>query len=72
MAVCRDCGKTVTGDEMGLNLKLIDREASTYLCIGCMANYFGCTEDVLRDKVRRFREIGCKMFPTVSDLDSHS
>jgi hypothetical protein len=33
-----------------------------------MADFFSCEEELLRDKVRRYREIGCKLFPTESDL----
>lgn len=68
MAVCKKCKRTVSGDEIGLNLKLIDRSVTEYLCISCMAGFFSCTEELLRDKVRRYREIGCKLFPTESDL----
>ena len=66
MAYCRNCDNGISGDELGLNLKLIDRNTTEYLCIGCMAKYFRCDEDVLYDKIKRFKEIGCKLFP--SDL----
>lgn len=64
MANCRECGRSVSGDEMGLNLKLIDRQTTSFLCISCMAGFFRCDEGVLREKIRRFKEIGCKLFPS--------
>ncbi len=60
--LCVRCGQPVTGDEIGLTKKLINRGATEWLCYGCMSRRFDVTVDVLRRKVEEFREMGCTLF----------
>jgi hypothetical protein len=57
------CGRILTEDEIGLHKKLINRGATEHLCITCLAEFFGCSEDLLRSKIEHFRSIGCALFP---------
>lgn len=66
MAYCRECDKSISGDEMGLNLKLIDRNVTEYLCVSCMSKKFSCDEAILKEKIRHYKKIGCKLFPSES------
>ncbi len=59
---CTQCGRPLTADEVALHKRLINRGASAHLCLSCMAGYFGCQEDVLREKIAYFRRIGCLLF----------
>ncbi len=59
---CRQCGASLTRDEVGLTKKLINRGAVEYLCYRCMAERFEVTEEELRRKVEEFREMGCTLF----------
>ncbi len=59
---CRICGRGLTGDEKALTRKLINRGATRFLCISCLAGHFEVSEAVLRDKIRAFREMGCTLF----------
>lgn len=63
MAQCRQCGRTLTADEIGLYRKTVHRGAETYLCITCLAAYFRCEEELLHRKIEQFRESGCLLFP---------
>ena len=56
------CGREISGDEIGLHKKLINRGATEWMCITCLADFFKCTEELLRDKMEQFREQGCMLF----------
>ena len=62
MAVCKQCGKKLTADEVGLYKKLIHRGAEEFSCITCLAAHFGCDEALLRRKIEQFRASGCQLF----------
>lgn len=67
---CRQCGAPVSGDEIGLTKKLINRGSTDYLCINCLAAFFGCTTDRLREKADQFRRQGCALFAPLPVTDS--
>ncbi len=62
MSVCQLCGRNLTSDEVGLNLKLISRAAVKFYCKTHLAEKFGCDEALLDLKIRQYREIGCSFF----------
>ncbi len=62
MSVCKECGRAVTGDEIGLSKKLINRAATEYMCIDCLAAYFRVAPDLLREKIEQYRSMGCTLF----------
>ncbi len=62
--LCRACGRILTGDEKALTRKLINRGAERFFCISCLAGHFDVSEEVLREKVREYREMGCTLFET--------
>ena len=59
---CKNCNKTLSSDEKSLNLKLISRQATKFLCLNCLANYFSVDESVLKQKIKQFKENGCLLF----------
>jgi len=61
-AVCTDCGKSLSKDEIALAKKLIDVDTNEFYCIPCMAVYFGCEEEELLIKIIEFKEQGCSLF----------
>ena len=61
-ARCRGCGRVLTRDEIALTRKLINRGATEYFCLTCLATHFQVPEDILREKIRQFREMGCTLF----------
>ena len=60
--ICKQCGAPLSHDEVGLTKKLINRGCTEYLCYGCMASHFQVTVELLHEKVRQFREMGCTLF----------
>ncbi len=62
MAVCNRCGATLTGDDIGAHKKLINRGATTFMCIDCLAKTFGCSRSLIEEKIRHFKKMGCTLF----------
>lgn len=62
MDVCKQCGKPLTRDEIGLHKKMINRGAKEYFCLECLAAYFGASTEQLKEKIEQFRKDGCTLF----------
>lgn len=62
LPVCLCCARPLVPDEIALTKKTISRGAEQYYCLTCLAAHFEVTEDVLRQKIREFREMGCTLF----------
>ena len=62
MAKCVKCERELKTNELGLYKRLIDREGKTPLCLTCMSEYFGCTEELLKEKIAQYVSQGCALF----------
>lgn len=62
MSTCKKCGKELSGNDIGLTKKLINRGSTEFLCINCIAEKFDCTKELLEEKIRQFKESGCTLF----------
>ncbi len=62
MESCSECSRTLTKDEIALTKKLINRGAQKYLCLRCLSEKFGVSEELLREKIIQFRTMGCTLF----------
>ena len=62
MSRCKNCGRELDGDEVGLTKKLINRGSTEFYCLRCLAGMFECSEQLLRDKIEYFRKSGCSLF----------
>lgn len=62
MALCKKCARQLTADEIAVYRRLADMKATEYLCIDCLAEYFGCTVELLEEKIKHFRAMGCFLF----------
>ena len=58
MAACRQCGRTLTGDEIGMTKKMISRGATEFFCMDCLAAYHGVPVEALSRKLEEFRSAG--------------
>lgn len=63
MAACRSCGQSLTGDDIGAYKKFVNRAATDYQCMDCLAKSLGCTRAALEKQADFFREAGCTLFP---------
>lgn len=60
---CYVCGKTpLTKDEIGITKKLIDKKATQFYCLTCLAEQLEVTEEELVAKIEEFKEEGCTLF----------
>ncbi len=62
MSTCKKCSKELSGNDIGLTKKLINRGSTEFLCIDCIAEKFDCTKELLEEKIRQFKESGCTLF----------
>ena len=60
--MCRVCGKKLDNDDIGITKKLINRGATEFMCVDCLAAHFRVTPEDIREKIRQFREQGCTLF----------
>lgn len=66
MSTCIKCNKILTGDEIGVYKKLVNRMAEQFLCKACLAEEFGVKEELIDAKIKQFKKIGCLLFPVES------
>ena len=60
---CIICRKVrLDKDTIGINKKLLGEELENIYCMDCLADYLGCTVQDLMDKIKEFKEDGCKLF----------
>lgn len=59
---CKKCGRELTYDEIGIHKKMINRGATEFFCLTCLAKEIGSTEDNLRERIEHFRRTGCMLF----------
>ena len=61
---CKQCGKPeLSGDELAIYRKLVNRGATEFLCIDCLAEFFRCDRAEIEERIRYYRESGtCTLF----------
>lgn len=60
---CFVCGKNpLSKDEIGLTKKIIDKKATSFYCLSCLAEYLEVTEEELLAKIEEFKNDGCALF----------
>lgn len=62
MNVCKMCNRELTFDEIALYKRLCGKLAEEFCCLSCTAKHFKVSEELLRSKIRQFREDGCTLF----------
>lgn len=63
MSSCKKCNIELTGDEIALHKKLIDRYAEEFFCLDCCAEYFQVKRKTLENKIAEYKAWGCTLFP---------
>lgn len=60
---CKKCGAPLGQDDIAIYKKMVLRTADEFLCIDCLAEYFGVSREAIEAKIRYFRESGtCALF----------
>lgn len=62
MVYCKECGCTLTKDEIALHKKIYNRDAEEFFCIDCSSRYLDVSADLLRQKIVEFKKMGCTLF----------
>lgn len=62
MALCEKCSAQLSGDEVGLYRKIVNRSAESFLCLHCLAEKMCVPENDLKEMIERFRRAGCTLF----------
>lgn len=63
MIRCLWCGAEIRErDIVGINRKLLGEKTTEFYCLPCFADYLDCTEQDILQKIRDFKEEGCKLF----------
>lgn len=60
--ICIKCGAILKNDDIGATKKLINRGATEFLCIPCLAAHFNVNEELIRIKIEEYRAYGCSLF----------
>ena len=56
MAHCKECGRSLTKDEIALHKKIYNRGAEEFFCIDCSSRYLDVSVDLLRQKIVEFKK----------------
>ena len=62
MEHCVSCGCPLAADEIAVTKKLVNRGATSFYCVDCLAAYFCVTPDDIRERIAYFRASGCTLF----------
>ena len=60
---CFSCGKKLTGDDIGMYRKAVNREAEECLCLDCLAKRYHVTRKYFEEKIAFLKASGCFLFP---------
>lgn len=60
--VCLQCAGQLSATDIGAHRKFVNRGAREFMCLPCLAAYFGVREDCLREKIEEFKKAGCTLF----------
>ena len=60
---CCKCGKKIVDkDIIGINRKLLGAHTVKFMCVKCLAEFFGTGEHVLRAKIEELKDNNCPLF----------
>ena len=62
MAHCKECGRSLTKDEIALHKKIYNRDAEEFFCIDCSSRYLNVPVALLQEKIVEFKRMGCTLF----------
>ena len=63
MSKCIGCGRDLSNDDIGATKKFINRGATEFYCIDCLAEHFKVERSFIEEKIEYFRAHGCTLFP---------
>jgi hypothetical protein len=64
---CRQCNKILVRDEKAIYYRLVNRAATDFLCIPCLAEYFKCKVSDTEDRIVSLKKMGCTLFTEIDE-----
>lgn len=61
--LCMRCGAHLTGDDVGMYRKAVDKEAEYCLCLDCLSEKYRVSRAYFEEKIAFLRKNGCQLFP---------
>ena len=61
-ALCFSCGKKLTGDDVGMYKRAVDRGAKEFLCLDCLAKKYKTTREYFEEKIKFLKANNCALF----------
>ncbi len=62
MSKCLKCGKELSDLDIATHLKMINRGATEYMCIDCLADYYKVSRKAIEERIEFYRKSGCVLF----------
>ena len=59
---CKVCRRPLTADEIAVTRKLVNRGATEFMCVTCLARYFEVRPEDILERIRYFKAAGCTLF----------
>ena len=59
---CKQCGRSLTYNEIGLNKKLVGKTQTEFYCKRCLAEFLNVSVQRLDEKQQQFIDSGCCLF----------
>ena len=61
--LCMRCGVHLSGDDVGMFRKAVNKEAEHCLCLDCLAEKYKVSREYFEKKIAFLRANGCLLFP---------
>lgn len=61
--LCMNCGAALSGDDVGMYRKAVNKEAEHCLCLDCLAAKYRVSRAYFEEKIAFLRKNGCLLFP---------
>ena len=61
-ALCFQCGKALTCDDVGIYKRLVNRGSKKFLCIHCLSVFFQVEEPLILERIEFYKKQGCTLF----------
>ena len=62
MSRCKNCSVELSADEVGATKRFINRGATEFLCLNCLAKEMDVEKSLLEEKIEYLRRHGCSLF----------
>lgn len=62
MSNCKECGRILTTNEIGISMRLLGRDGRQLMCRECLARDLKVDPELIDRKIEQFKQLGCPLF----------